>query len=141
MLLERNERGRPSIPGYKLVREAEEALERQERILNVLKGRLRSAQKAREYGKIACIRDNLARLRKLYERTGTETHGIEQALRKRDRARAEELWLRVRVADMQAREFIHGRCTNEAHVEVEMTAPGGVRKFSGSTSRRGKDRP
>ena len=138
MLNERNQRGRPSIPGYKLVREAEEAVERQQRIYNVLQGRMRRAQKHREFGKIACLRRDIEALRRLLNRSSTEAREIEVALRGRDRAKAEELWLRVRVFDMQAREHIHKRCKNEAHVEVEMTGPGGIRRFSGQSPKRGQ---
>ena len=135
MLAEREEKGRPTIPGYRLLREAEEASERQARIINVIKARMRTALKHREHGKVQCLKRQLGELNKLHDRGLANLRAMERALHERKRDRAEELWLHARVADMQAKEHIHRGCTNEARVEVEMTAPGGVKKFSGSTKR------
>ena len=131
MLAERNRRDRPQLPGYKLIYEAEEATARIARIITVIRSRLRTAQTRREFGRVICLRDQLKAIERLHTRTSAETLEIERALRKTDRARAEELWLRVRVADMQGRDYIHQVCTNSMHVEVEMTKPDGSKHHSG----------
>lgn len=78
-----------------------------------------------------CIDGQRQQLKQLHDRAVVDTKAIEQALRDGDRPRAEELWLRVRVADLRARDFIAAACENPPVVEVEMIGPGGRRKYSG----------
>ncbi|GEM_PF-2655816 len=123
---------RPTIPGYKLLREAEDAVDRLGRIIRLVKSRMRSAATVRDVGKLRCLTDDLEALSKLHKSSEKSVLELERALRERDRSKAEGSWLKVRVADMQAREYVHKRCEGRMHVEVHIVSPRGktIRKSS-----------
>lgn len=122
MLSERQVK-RMRLPGYQLIRESDEAVERMTRILGVIEQRQRTAAAKREYGRMRCEEGQIAKLRRLRDRAQVDAAGIEKELRRSDRGDAERLWLKVRMADMQARDFIYKRCTDAAHVEVQVIPP------------------
>jgi len=127
MLSERQVK-RMRLPGYQLVRESDEAVERMDRILRVLNMRLRTAQRHRAFGKVMCLRTDIRTLRRIRADTAAKAKAIEALLRgegRDDRTRAENLWLAVRMQDMRARAYIHKRCADTAHVEVQVIGPDG----------------